>query len=121
VRGDVEKGIVPRCRRWKRRTMTAKRKTMMVRQLLSNDDGNEEADVSPNSHGKRRRSRRTHGAADQDDRNNNGDDSIISCDGILKPGITFFGETLDSKVGRSFEADRNKADAIIVIGTSLSV
>jgi len=100
-----------------------KRKTM-VRQLVSNDDDDDgkEVEVRQNTHRKRRRSRRTHGAAaDHNDHDNTNDDSISSCDGILKPGITFFGETLDSKVGRSFDADRNKADAIIVIGTSLSV
>lgn len=43
------------------------------------------------------------------------------CGGVLKPGITFFGETLDHSVGRKIESDRSKADALIVIGTSLSV
>ena len=43
------------------------------------------------------------------------------CGGVLKPGITFFGETLDNSVGRKIEADQSKADALIVIGTSLSV
>jgi Sir2 family/Zinc finger, ZZ type len=43
------------------------------------------------------------------------------CGGVMKPAITFFGETLDDTVRRSLEADRNKADALIVIGTSLSV
>ena len=43
------------------------------------------------------------------------------CGGILKPAITFFGETLDNSVGRQIESDHSKADALIVIGTSLSV
>ncbi len=43
------------------------------------------------------------------------------CGGVLKPSITFFGETLDNSVGRKIEADQSKADALIVIGTSLSV
>lgn len=43
------------------------------------------------------------------------------CGGVLKPGVTFFGESLHGNVKRSLEADRNKADALIVIGTSLSV
>lgn len=43
------------------------------------------------------------------------------CNGVLKPGITFFGEKLVDKVTRSLEQDRSKADAVIVIGTSLSV
>lgn len=43
------------------------------------------------------------------------------CGGVMKPGITFFGETLHDNVRRCLEADRNKVDALIVIGTSLSV
>ena len=43
------------------------------------------------------------------------------CDGVLKPAITFFGESLHGNVKRSLESDRAKADALIVIGTSLSV
>lgn len=43
------------------------------------------------------------------------------CGGVLKPGVTFFGEPLHGNVKRSLEADRDKADALIVIGTSLSV
>ena len=43
------------------------------------------------------------------------------CGGVLKPGVTFFGETLNDNVRRSLEADREKIDALIVIGTSLSV
>lgn len=44
-----------------------------------------------------------------------------TCGGILKPGVTFFGESLDKQVGRSLEIDHDKVDALIVIGTSLSV
>jgi NAD-dependent SIR2 family protein deacetylase len=43
------------------------------------------------------------------------------CGGVLKPGVTFFGETLNDNVRRSLESDREKIDALIVIGTSLSV
>jgi NAD-dependent deacetylase sirtuin 3 len=43
------------------------------------------------------------------------------CGGILKPGVTFFGEALHDNVRRALEADQNKVDALIVIGTSLSV
>ncbi|KAI2511453.1 Sir2 family [Fragilaria crotonensis] len=49
------------------------------------------------------------------------DESSHSCDGVLKPGVTFFGEILHDNVRKSLEADRDKADALIVIGTSLSV
>ena len=43
------------------------------------------------------------------------------CGGVLKPGIAFFGETLDGRVARTFEADRQRSNAVVVIGTSLSV
>lgn len=47
------------------------------------------------------------------------DDDV--CGGVFKPGITFFGETLNDSVRRCLEVDREKVDALIVIGTSLSV
>jgi len=43
------------------------------------------------------------------------------CGGVMKPGVTFFGEALHDNVRRSLESDQNKVDALIVIGTSLSV
>lgn len=43
------------------------------------------------------------------------------CGGVLKPDVTFFGEALHDNVGRCLESDYKKADALIVIGTSLSV
>lgn len=44
-----------------------------------------------------------------------------ACGGILKPNVTFFGQTLPDAVSRCLESDRKKVDALIVIGTSLSV
>ena len=43
------------------------------------------------------------------------------CGGVIKPNVTFFGEKLDNVVGRSLEKDYAKADALLVMGTSLSV
>lgn len=43
------------------------------------------------------------------------------CGGVLKPGVTFFGEALNDTVKNKLEADREKVDALVVIGTSLSV
>lgn len=43
------------------------------------------------------------------------------CGGIIKPNITFFGEKLDNNISRRLEADYKKADALLVMGTSLSV
>jgi hypothetical protein len=39
----------------------------------------------------------------------------------MKPGVTFFGEHLIDSVRRCLEVDRTKVDALIVMGTSLSV
>eukprot|EP00980_Cylindrotheca_fusiformis_P026545 scaffold16396_cov140-Cylindrotheca_fusiformis.AAC.6 len=47
--------------------------------------------------------------------------SFDGCGGVLKPTVTFFGESLSDSVNRCLEADRDKVDALIVIGTSLSV
>ncbi len=44
-----------------------------------------------------------------------------TCSGVMKPNITFFGEPLVDRVRKCLESDRKKADAVIVIGTSLSV
>lgn len=43
------------------------------------------------------------------------------CGGVIKPNITFFGEKLNNQVGQWLQKDCNVADALLVIGTSLSV
>lgn len=43
------------------------------------------------------------------------------CGGVIKPNITFFGEKLGGDVGLKLQNDYSKADALIVMGTSLSV
>lgn len=67
--------------------------------------------MAPKTESSRRRLKRTRSEEHSD----------LQCGGVLKPGVTFFGETLHDKVRKSLEADRDKADALIVIGTSLSV
>lgn len=47
--------------------------------------------------------------------------SLNVCGGVLKPNVTFFGQVLPDNVSRCLESDRKKVDALIVIGTSLSV
>ena len=44
-----------------------------------------------------------------------------SCNNVLKPSVTFFGEKLSNMVGKALQADKLKADCLIVVGTSLSV
>ena len=45
----------------------------------------------------------------------------MDCQSIVKPDITFFGENLPRRFYDSFEEDFEKCDALIVMGTSLSV
>jgi NAD-dependent deacetylase sirtuin 1 len=44
-----------------------------------------------------------------------------NCRGVLKPNITFFGESIPAKVKRTLAKDRAKVDLLLVIGTSLQV
>ena len=131
---DVWAGRVPKCRREK---ASAKKKRENAEQQAST--ANEASAVSaaagipeslPPPPPKRQRrptrkaSERSFGYADNgimghDD--NAIDDDPTLCGGVLKPNITFFGETLSNGVARRLEKDRDKADCIIVMGTSLSV
>ena len=43
------------------------------------------------------------------------------CNGTIKPNVTFFGEKIGNDVSRQLQKDYLKADALIVMGTSLSV
>ncbi|KAI9337940.1 NAD-dependent protein deacetylase sirtuin-2 [Obelidium mucronatum] len=43
------------------------------------------------------------------------------CEGIVKPNITFFGESLPNRFHAMYPTDLGSADALIVIGTSLKV
>ncbi|TPX56722.1 hypothetical protein PhCBS80983_g04320 [Powellomyces hirtus] len=42
-------------------------------------------------------------------------------DGVMKPGITFFGEMLPDEFDRMFALDKEKVDLLIVMGSSLKV
>jgi NAD-dependent SIR2 family protein deacetylase len=55
------------------------------------------------------------------DRQSSSSSDSDTCGGILKPNVTFFGQVLPDNVSRCLESDRKKVDALIVIGTSLSV
>ena len=131
---DVWAGRVPKCRREK---ASAKKKREKAEEQAST--ANEASAVSaaaaipeslPPPPPKRQRrptrkaSERSFGYADSgvmDNDNNVNDDDPTLCGGVLKPNITFFGETLSNGVARRLEKDRDKADCIIVMGTSLSV
>lgn len=59
--------------------------------------------------------------ATENARNFVGSNGEAVCGGVMKPGVTFFGEALQNTVKTKLESDRDKVDALIVIGTSLSV
>lgn len=59
---------------------------------------------------------------DTDDDEDDADDPTkLAGFGILKPDITFFGEKLSDAFDHAFEADRDKVDLLVVMGTSLKV
>jgi NAD-dependent histone deacetylase SIR2 len=66
---------------------------------------------------KKRSRRSSPGSNDSDE---NVDDDIPEA-GIMKPDITFFGESLPDSFDRRLNEDKTKADLVIVIGTSLKV
>ncbi|OAA62660.1 SIR2-like protein [Niveomyces insectorum RCEF 264] len=67
----------------------------------------------------RRRSKWSDSSSEDED---NADESSFHGDGIMKPDITFFGEALPDEFSRRLtECDRDRADLVIVIGTSLKV
>jgi len=59
--------------------------------------------------------------ATENARNFVGSNGEAVCGGVLKPNVTFFGEALQNTVKTKLESDCHKVDALIVIGTSLSV
>jgi NAD-dependent SIR2 family protein deacetylase len=44
---------------------------------------------------------------------------VAACGGIVKPDITFFGESLPERYASNVGPDTKDADALIVVGTSL--
>jgi NAD-dependent SIR2 family protein deacetylase len=70
-------------------------------------------------------------AANKSDYNHDDENNVLrrrsllimkqQCGGIIKPNITFFGEKLNNQVGQWLQKDCNVADALLVMGTSLSV
>jgi len=47
--------------------------------------------------------------------------SKLSCPGLVKPKITFFGEAMPSRFGKLVNEDFPKCDLLIIMGTSLAV
>ncbi|CAK7272954.1 NAD-dependent histone deacetylase sir2 [Sporothrix epigloea] len=70
----------------------------------------------------RGRPRRQRSDDEDDDEDDDNSDLSPSSSGVMKPGITFFGEPLPDEFSRRLtEHDRDRADLVVVIGTSLKV
>ena len=108
IAADVQAGEVPLCQQ-----PTAKK--ARISQLFTN---NNKPPTAKHAMRLRRPSAKNNIAT-----NNKFDTTIAKglCGGVLKPNVTFFGEKLADNIGRSLEKDYQKADALIVMGTSLSV
>mmetsp|Transcript_10932 Transcript_10932/g.26066 ORF Transcript_10932/g.26066 Transcript_10932/m.26066 type:complete len:371 (+) Transcript_10932:148-1260(+) len=132
---DIMSGSVARCRqsikpRKQKDPNTTTKKSKNKRNGTNEDTANDaetanETIVRPPSQRLKSRSRSI-SSIDEDavsntSRHSSQDGFDGLCGGVMKPAITFFGETLGDTVSRSLEADRKKVDAVIVIGTSLSV
>mmetsp|Transcript_38651 Transcript_38651/g.116076 ORF Transcript_38651/g.116076 Transcript_38651/m.116076 type:complete len:363 (-) Transcript_38651:436-1524(-) len=133
IADDVQKGTVPRCRRPRKSGLSAlKRKASLASSVDSTEHQSSADDTSSSKRIRRKTSRMMEsgllgqhkmvsdgvdGRVSVDDERN----SIPFCGGVIKPGVTFFGEKLDDRVRRRLQADREKADCLVVIGTSLSV
>lgn len=101
---SIKKGVVARCQVEKK-----------SRRNSNSSNGTSSNTASPREPLHRLSKRQRTSSTGSDNYNSN------VCGGVFKPGVTFFGETLNDSVRRSLEADRDKVDALIVIGTSLSV
>ena len=130
---EVSTGLVPRCKAPSRK---AKQKEALLKKLSSNSSMNEvvssktlipPSDSSTLSSGltsPSQRSTRTTRFSPEKSLSKSPSAHYCNdliCDGLIKPGVTMFGEKLNCNVGKALESDRLKADAIIVMGTSLSV
>ncbi len=126
----IQSGLVPRCQALKKQRSSSTATTASSNSSVSSSSpcssrGDSPALREPSSRAAKKRRRLVTSlftlvegtSAD----NSSTYDSELVCGGVLKPAVTFFGEALHDNVRRKIEADRKKADALIVIGTSLSV
>jgi NAD-dependent histone deacetylase SIR2 len=103
---DIQAGNIPRCRACLSALNSSSESIGMKRKRSKNG-------------GDKKRQRRFEGSSDSDDSDE--DDNIPEA-GVMKPDITFFGEALpDTFQERLTKHDKDLADLVIVIGTSLKV
>lgn len=99
---DIKKGVIPECVECKKRL---------------DDDL-----LKPQGMKRKRSSNGTQKDRKDQDSSDDEDDYELPTPGIMKPDITFFGEDLPDEFGRRLvHHDRERADLVIVIGTSLKV
>ena len=134
LRQEILNGNVPYCKRILNKNRKRKRKEVVgvhrmngVDEYTENNmnDGTSNSEISVPLLVKTRRSRSSSSNVTESSQSCNlRDDANVqvrTCNGVMKPNITFFGEQLVDRVKKCLEADRKKADAVIVIGTLLSV
>jgi NAD-dependent SIR2 family protein deacetylase len=106
IAGDVKAGVIPQCQRIKEKRAKARKESSA--QLT---------DKPKSTRTLRKRSFQQYSEVD----GYCAPTKEGVCGGIVKPDITFFGERLGNHVGLSLQNDWSKADALVVMGTSLSV
>lgn len=135
LRQEILSGNVPYCKRILNKNRKRKRKEVERVTQMNHDDrctknsvnggSNSNSEMSMPVLVKTRQNRSSSNNLTESSQPCNVEDDINvqlrTCDGVMKPNITFFGEQLVDRVKKCLEADRKKADAVIVIGTSLSV
>lgn len=107
ISGDVMDGRVPMCQRSKARN----------KKLANKNTATKLPDKPAHTGTLRKRSFQQYSEVDETNTNEN--EGL--CGGVVKPNITFFGEKLAGDVALFLQRDYAKADALIVMGTSLSV
>ena len=121
------KRILNKNRKWKRKEVVGVHRMNGVDEYTENNmnDGTSNSEISVPLLVKTRRSRSSSSNVTESSQSCNlRDDANVqvrTCNGVMKPNITFFREQLVDRVKKCLEADRKKADAVIVIGTLLSV
>ena len=124
LRHEIIEGNVPYCKRVLNNNRKRKLKRKEQDEPSATEDDNNKCLEVPKSlliEPRKKRSTSNYSTGSQTFDFNEEGDVVRTCDGIMKPNITFFGEQLVDRVRKCLEADRKKADAVIVIGTSLSV
>ena len=107
IASDVNEGIVPLCSREKKT------------KSLTKDAAKKCMQEKPMQQTRTLRKRTFQQYSEIDEFGTTKTDGV--CGGVIKPNIIFFGEKLGRDVGLSLQRDYSKADALIVMGTSLSV